>query len=393
VVQEHRLRIPHRFTVVPTGPAEFRMHSLTYSLALRDSEDGVLARLIPLLNGERAVNDIVSELQGFSADSVRQTLDYLLEVGALEWVEEVDIAALSSAEVERLRSQIAFLSHFVAPVDVPLSNSWAATPRTALEYQARIKEAHVVVVGLGRIGSQLVRSLALCGVGKVTGVDSQPVNDADVHSDAWFTSDDRGVSRSEATGQLLRTTIPDVEYVAASEPTGADGLQGLLMSSELAVLCPDDFNPSEYEAFNHAALAAKTPWTSARLSGFEFNIGPTVIPFETCCFKCFDLRQKSNLQDLDEYLIVENFLSHHRLNAEVPAFTPGANLLALEVLKAITWFMAPATCDHLYSLDLLTMVSRLHPVLKIPRCPACGRGAQPRPTVHAWQQAEVNAVP
>ena len=122
-------------------------------------------------------------------------------------------------------------------------------------------------------------------------------------------------------------------------------------------------------------------------------MGPTIVPYETACYECFNLRQKSNVPDIAEYQVVEQFQRTNRLSSDWLAFTPGAGLLALEVLKAITWFMPPAGYAHLYSLNLLTMESKRHPVLKIPRCPACGRPAQPRPTIRAWQQSTVELVP
>jgi bacteriocin biosynthesis cyclodehydratase domain-containing protein len=129
-------------------------------------------------------------------------------------------------------------------------------------------------------------------------------------------------------------------------------------------------------------------WTSARFAGFEFHIGPTVIPGETPCYECFRLRINSNVPDYSEHMLLEEYRKHHRLREATLAFTPAAGLLALEVLKGVTWFAAPATYAHLYVLNLLTMQSELHPILKIPRCPTCGRPAMPRPTIHAWQQTQ-----
>jgi bacteriocin biosynthesis cyclodehydratase domain-containing protein len=394
VVQlDDRFKIRDRFTLIPAGPGEYRLHSLTYSLAVRDSPDEILAQLLPLLDGQRTVGDVVGDLVAFGPESVHQALGHLLEQGALERVTNEDHGPLSPQEIRRLRPQLAFFSHFVAPADAPGSTSWPGSPRTELELQTRVKRAHVVVFGLGRIGSQLVRALALAGVGKITAIDSEPVSDADVYCDSLFDSVDESLSRSEGARRIVCAANPHVEFVSAPEPSGRDELHVQLEGSEFAVLCRDHFDPAEYEVFNLTALATRTPWTSARMSGFEFHMGPTVLPFATCCFRCFELRQKSNLPDPGEYAVVERFLSHQRLRSETLAFTPGAGLVALEVLKAITWFMTPAACDHLYVLDLLTMQSTLHPMLKIPRCTACGRAGQPRPTIHAWQQSEADIFP
>lgn len=381
-----RLRIPDRFTLIPIGPDEYRLHSLTFSLALRGRSSELLAHLLPLLDGSRTVADLVGNLASFGQDSVHEALDYLLEVGALERADSEEGAPFTTDELQRYKPQIAFFSHFVPPAQGPGLDSLAGLPRSGLEYQQRIRQTHVAIFGVGRVGSQLIRSLTIAGVGKITAVDSESVGAAELNSDAWFTWTQEGNNRAEAICQHGRTVNPAVKFEAAREPAGAKQLQELLAGSDFAVLCRDHFNPAEYENFNQAALSAKRTWTSARLSGFEFQIGPTVIPFQTSCYQCFDVRQKSNLQDFAEYQLVEDFLKKNRLRSEALAFTPAAGLLALEVLKAITWFIEPTTCSHMYTLNLLTMESKLHPVLKIPRCPACGRPAQPRPTIHAWQQ-------
>jgi bacteriocin biosynthesis cyclodehydratase domain-containing protein len=391
--QEDRFKIPDRFTLIPAGPDEYRLHSLTFSLALRGRSSELLSRLLELVDGKRTVADLVRELETVGEESVHEALRYLLEAGALERAVTGDSGPMPSTEMRRYQPQIAFLSHFVAPAEVPGGEFGPGMPRSGLEYQERIQQAHVVVFGVGRLGSQLIRALVLAGVGKITAVDSEPVSDAELKSDSWFTVDQEGHNRAEAACRLAAIANPEVHIQAAPEPAEIGELQERLVDSDFAILCRDHFNPAEYEMFNLAALATKKSWTSARIAGFEFQIGPTVIPFQTACYRCFDLRQKSNLPDLAEYEILENFLKKDRLRPEALAFTPGTGLVALEVLKAITWFMAPATCSHLFTLDLLTMESKLHPVLKIPRCPACGRPAQARPTIHAWQQSHIEIKP
>lgn len=390
---EERLKIPDRFTLIPVGDGEFRLHSLSFSLALSARSGDLIARLLPLLDGAKTIGEILRELDSYGTDKVRDSIEYLLKAGALERAGTEDCAPLSTGEVRRFRPQIAFFSHFVARPGAAPARSQVGVPQSGLEYQQRIKRAHVAVFGVGRLGSQLIRSLALAGVGKITAVDSQPVEEEDLNCDSWFRPEQRGLNRAQAAGELSAAANSDVAFHAVQAPEGPAGVSGLLTGCDFAVLCPDQFNPAEYEEFNLAAMESKTSWTSARLAGFEFLIGPTIIPGETPCFQCFTLRLKSNLPDYAEYVLVEEYLKKGRLQAETLAITPGAGLLALEVLKAITWFMAPATYAHLFSLNLLTLQSKSHPILKIPRCPACGRTGTTRPTIHAWQQSKVDLMP
>jgi bacteriocin biosynthesis cyclodehydratase domain-containing protein len=393
VVQpEERLKIADRFTLIPAGPDEFRLHSLNFSLALSGRSADLVSRLLPLLDGGRTVQAIVDELGSFGDDRVHNALEDLLQSGAVERVTTEQGGLFSDHEVGRFRGQIAFFSHFVTPPEVPSDASRSSACRSGAEYQHRLKQAHVTVVGVGRLGSQLIRSLAVSGVGKITAIDVELVSEDDQTCDSWFGVEHAHLSRVDAAEMLCRAANPALEFHAVRDAGVFGRLSELLRGCDFAVLCPDHVNPSEYEAFNQAALAAKTPWTSARLAGFEFHVGPTVIPGETPCFQCFTLRLKSNLPDYSEYLFVEEYLRRERLRPATLAMTPGIGLLALEVVKALTWFSSPATYAHLYSLNLLTLQSGLHPVLKIPRCPACGRPSAPRPTIHVWQQSEANRM-
>ena len=389
---DEQFKIPDRFTLVPVGSGEFRLHSLGFSLALSSPSNGLLGRLLPLLDGTRTVGEILLDLESDDSQAVCDSIEHLLKAGALERaiVEQQDL--LPGDEARRFRSQVAFFSNFVAPPGASKDASRADVPRTGQEYQRRLKRSHVAVFGVGRLGSQLIRSLAVSGIGRITAVDAETVGEEDLNCESWFEQGQEGLNRAEAASALCLRANSGVEFHAQKSCEGVAGMSELLAGCDVAVLCPDHFNPAEYQEFNLAALASKTTWISARLSGFELVIGPTVIPGETPCFQCLESRIKSNVPDHSEYVVLQEYLKTGRLRAEALAITPGADLLALEVLKIITWFMPPATYAHLYSLSLLTLQSRLHPVLKIPRCTACGRSAMPRPTIHAWQQTTLDPI-
>jgi bacteriocin biosynthesis cyclodehydratase domain-containing protein len=150
----------------------------------------------------------------------------------------------------------------------------------------------------------------------------------------------------------------------------------------------DHFNPGFYEVFNQACLEEKITWTSYRLFGFEVNIGPTVIPYETPCYKCFDLRRKGNLTFYEEYTLLERYLKEHQFPSGYLYITPGIGLAVLEVIKLLTRFVDPATYGKFFSVNLLTLETRLHSILKLPQCPHCGRPAKGRPTIHIWDSKE-----
>jgi bacteriocin biosynthesis cyclodehydratase domain-containing protein len=384
---EQRLKIADQFSPIDLGAGQFRLQSLTSVLVLKDRATGLLQRLLPLLDGKRTVAEVLNEMGSFGEEAVRDSLQHLVEAGVVEIADRSDSSLLSAGEADRFRRQIGFFSHFVAPVEIgPRDSPVGELPRTAIEFQERLKRAHATIFGVGRLGSQLLRSLAVLGVGTITAVDSDAVDDNDLAGDAWFTATQLGINRADAAASLLRSLEIQTKFRAARMPVDQQELRNLLSACDVAVLCPDHYAPAEYLEFNRAAHAAKTTWISARFAGFEFQIGPTVIPGQSPCYECLCRRLEANVADYDEHVLLENLRSNHRIREEALAITPGAGLLALEVLKALTWFAPPATCAHLCAVNLLTLKSELHPILKIPRCPVCSGAAVSRPTIHAWQQ-------
>jgi ribosomal protein S12 methylthiotransferase accessory factor len=390
LISDERLKLADHFTVIPLRAGEYRVCSLSSSLVLKSEAPDLLERLMPLLDGNRTVGEVVAELGLFDADAVRSTLQSLLDAGILDCAGQSGTGALPPNEARRFRSQIAFFAHFVVPPDAgPVPSPVGPAPGKGIDYQERLKRAHVAVIGLGRLGSQLVRSLAVAGIGKITAIDPQPLGEDDLGGDGWFEAEKLGRSRADVVGELCKKFYPALRFRIADGPAGEPALSQFLAGCNFAVLCPDYADPTEYDVFNRAALASKTMWTSARFAGFEFHIGPTVIPGETPCYECFRLRINSNVADYGEHILLEAHGKHRRAREAALSIMPASGLLALEVLKAVTWFAAPACYAHFYSFNLLTMQSELHPILKIPRCTACGRPSFPRPTIHAWQQTGV----
>jgi bacteriocin biosynthesis cyclodehydratase domain-containing protein len=385
-----RPRIPARFAWFPISSNEFRIHSLTYSLAVKDSDTRLLSQLLPLLNGEHTLDGIFTRLASFGEESVARVLEHLCESGVLEDADRVIESSLSSTELARYSGQIGFFEHFSAEAQRELKDAWPGIPASGVIYQERIRRAHIGIFGLGRLGSQLLRLLAIAGVGAITGVDEDQVTESEVYSDSWFAKEHLGLARSEVIRELIQGINPGLQFqIRASAWKSKEELASALSGMTFAVLALDYFNPAEYTLFNQVCLDVQTPWTSCRMCGFEFQIGPTVIPFSTPCFECFDSRLKSNLPDYAEHQFFEEYLRRGKIRSEMLAITPGLGLVALEVLKAITQFMPPATYANLFVLNLLDTTSKLHPILKVPRCPGCSPAARGRPDIHVWQQLAV----
>ncbi len=334
-----QVRFAERFVTLREAGDEYRLLSAFESLRLRTENGGndLLSRVLPLLRDGVAEERLRSVVGPQDVANVDLLLSELLGRGLVERVEAGD--ALVSVD-RRLASQVRFLANFPPFADVPPLPDQFPRP-SGSETQARIARAQVALIGsgdlLGRVEAQLTRA----GLVAMTTVD---IDDQD--------SDAR--------------------------------LRAAIRGSELVVVCPDHQRVSLLRDLNRMCLEAGRTWTSARTIGSRVEVGPTIVPGDTACFGCYELRRQSNDAGYRDGAERAELLAVDGLDTGRLAIEVADGLLAAEVLKLVGGFSRPMTYGALFSLDLVTLESGLHPVLKIPRCASCGAPARNRPTTSVW---------
>ena len=363
-----KLRVSKRFCLVPVNEERVVARTEGGSFSLRGKKGvQLLAWLLPKLDGRRTFEDLVAQSGEFLPDEVAGVLASLLEHGIVEDAGVTTASSLSGQERARYDEQRTFFSHF-SPI-----------PDT---YQTALKEARVVVVGAGAVGSQVALCLVRSGVGRITLVDDGRVNDRLVNSGTFYDRTEVGKFSSEVTAAKLREANPLTRVEWSAEPiTCGEDVEAVVREANLALLCLDKPATSIWDWMNEACLKRKVLWTSAHIEDFAGVIGPSVVPFQTPCYKCYDLRRKSNLDpdDFEEAMAWEKLLRERggRLDfatGTLPAFAPllGA-VTAIEVLKMLTGFEKPTAYGAVWEIHLPTLKVVLRPLLKMPRCPACSK--------------------
>jgi thiazole/oxazole-forming peptide maturase SagC family component len=218
-------------------------------------------------------------------------------------------------------------------------------------------------------------------VGRITALDDARVNETLVNHGALYAQTDVGKLSSEVVAARLREANRFTQAEWSAQPmTCADDVEAAVREANLAVLCLDKPAASIWDWMNEACLKRKVLWTSAHIEDFAGMVGPSVVPFQTPCYKCYDLRRKSNLDadDFEEAMAWEQLLRERggRLDfttGTLPAFAPllGA-VTAIEALKLLTGFEKPTALGAVWEIDFPTLKVVVRPLLKVPRCPACG---------------------
>ncbi len=170
---------------------------------LQDDQDGMVWKLLGLLDGTRTVDAIVAQMThdipGLDPQSVREALAALSNSGFVEDAGAGIPESLSQYEVERYATN---LRYFAWVDDQPRESPY--------ELQRRLKEARVTVVGLGGTGCAVAMSLVAAGVGLVRCADHDVIEASNLSRQLLYTEDDIGLPKSEAAVRRLRRLNPHV---------------------------------------------------------------------------------------------------------------------------------------------------------------------------------------
>ncbi len=258
-------------------------------------------------------------------------------------------------------------------------------------WQERISTARVGLIGLGRVGSQLARLLAVAGVQHFTAVDTGTVDEKLLYSDAWYFAQDKGQRRGEALARALQEVNEKVRLRSLSASVAEleqEPLPAELLAVDVVVVATDELRPALYDMVNQSCVQAGIPWTSYRPSwnGLSVELGPTVLPKETACYSCYQHRRQSNLADPARYDALQHALAQRPLPLLEIQITPCVPLFCYEILRLLSGEVPPLTLGAIMDFSLSTGELARHPLLKVPRCPTCRRDVRPFPPTRFWSE-------
>ena len=136
--------------------------------------------------------------------------------------------------------------------------------------QAKLKAAHVAIIGAGGIGCPAIAYLAAAGVGRLTIVDHDHVELSNLHRQPLFTNADLGRPKAEVAAKAAQRINPHVDAVAVAERLD-DGNAGALLADASLILDGCD-NFDTRLAVNRAAVALEIPLLSAAIGAFEGQV-------------------------------------------------------------------------------------------------------------------------
>lgn len=154
----------------------------------------------------------------------------------------------------------------------------------AIEGQQKLLASHVLIVGLGGLGSPAALYLAGAGIGKLTLVDDDDIHLSNLQRQILFTTDDIARSKSQVAQQRLTQLNPDIELVALQQRLKGEALRHAVAHADVVLDCTD--NMATRQAINAACVTLNTPLITASAVGFGGQLMVLTPPWEQGCYRC-----------------------------------------------------------------------------------------------------------
>ena len=220
------------------------------------------------------------------------------------------------------------------------------------EGQERLKKAHIVIAGAGGLGSPVSLYLAVAGIGTITIIDMDVVDQTNLNRQILHTDHDVGKKKTVSAEEKLRAINPDIRIHAIDSRIDETNAARLVGSADGIVDAMDNY-PTRY-LLNEVAITKRIPLFHGAIRGF-YGQATTIIPGKTPCLKCIFPKAPPK----------EVF--------PVVGATPGVigSVQATEVIKYLLG-SGDLLTNRLFVWDGLAGRADEISAERIPCCPACG---------------------
>lgn len=221
------------------------------------------------------------------------------------------------------------------------------------EGQRKLANTRVAIVGAGGLGCPVALYLAAAGVGTLTIVDADSVEETNLNRQILHWQKDIGKPKVLSVAEKLGEFNPQVKVLTIHSRLDDKTVDEWLREAEIIVDALDNF-PTR-QVLNKYAVESRKPLVHGAIYGWEGR-ATTILPHETACLAClFEEGPPPGI-------------------FPVVGTTPGliAMVQATEVLKLLLGLGQPLFNRYLIY-DGLAMTFQTVKIRRRPNCPICGR--------------------
>jgi molybdopterin/thiamine biosynthesis adenylyltransferase len=236
-------------------------------------------------------------------------------------------------------------------------------PQIGVQGQEILLKSHVLIIGVGGLGSPAAMYLAASGVGKLTICDNDTVDLTNLQRQIAHSTDRIGTPKTDSARQTLTGINPEVEVIALNERMDERRLLQLAADAKVIVDASDNF-PTRYVA-NRVCTTLKKPLVSGAVVRFDGQVAVFDLrhPHSPCYHCLFPVEG----EDQDMRCAV--------MGVFAPLVGMVGCMQAVETLKLLL-NIGQTLNGRLLLLDGLAMEWRSAKLNKDPSCEVCGKAEE-----------------
>jgi molybdopterin/thiamine biosynthesis adenylyltransferase len=149
--------------------------------------------------------------------------------------------------------------------------------------QDRLNKACVMVAGAGALGNEVVKNLALLGLGTILLVDLDLVEPSNLSRSVLFREADGGQPKSEAAARRARELNPEITIIPLHGNLITDIGLGVFADVDLVIGCLDNREARLW--VNRQCWKTGTPWIDAGIQEIQ-GVVKVFVPPDSACYEC-----------------------------------------------------------------------------------------------------------
>jgi sulfur-carrier protein adenylyltransferase/sulfurtransferase len=232
-------------------------------------------------------------------------------------------------------------------------------PEIGLEGQNRLKNASVLIIGIGGLGSAASLYLAAAGIGRIGLVDRDVVDISNLQRQIIHDSQHIGIPKVESARERLLALNPSIIVDACNESFDENTADFIAGNFDILLDCSDNFQ-TRYLINDYCVRSNK-----AEVFGAVFRFEGQISVFDArvgSCYRCVFPNP------LPVKLVQDS--------SEIGIFSPLpgviGTLMAVETIKLVVG-IGSSLIGHFLTYDALEAVFQSIAIPKNPNCPACGK--------------------
>lgn len=319
--------------------------------------------LILGLDGESTVDQIV-EKHNIDSESKQYLLKFLNYLESKGIIKENDETLIK--ENYNYRRVINFIEDF------------SSNTTDTIEMWNNIRNSHVLIIGLGAVGSWVSSLLVQNGVRNLTLIDNDTVDITNLHRQFGFSENDIGLLKTDVIERRLKEFDENINVNKINKFLNEHLLDHEIKNNvDLIINCADKPNVDTTSLWvGEYCMKNNIP----HIIGGGYNlhlslIGQTVIPFKSACVKCFEM-ELSKINEIDTKSLRKLNIKNRKIGSFGPMCSIIASMICMEAIKVLSKKIEPANLNRRGEFNIYNMDIKYNNIGKNSKCEWCGEGGK-----------------